>query len=314
MPVDRPRSLFALGIGIAAAAFVWQYYYFRPSTWSDFDQLWLAGRALLVGTNPYVDVPTRFPWPLYYPLPAVLVTLPLVVLPLAIARAVFGALTAALAAWGLLRNRPHGLLLLLTGPFLYALYRGQWSPVILAACFIPAVGAVVAVKPTVGIGAWLYRPSRAAVVWAVVLTAASLVVLPRWPLDWFAAVHTMRHFRSPLLLPWGFVLAFAALKWRRPEARLFLLLCIVPQTVVPYELVPLAVVPRNLREALIVGLGWNLAYLFRVILNPVKLATYAGVGPNYFPFNWWAELVFGYLPVLVLILCRSNATDPQIAR
>jgi hypothetical protein len=46
----------------------------------------------------------------------------------------------------------------------------------------------------------------------------------------------------------------------------------------------------------------------------VKLATYAGVGPNYFPFNWWAELVFGYLPVLVLILCRPNATDPQTAR
>jgi hypothetical protein len=135
------------------------------------------------------------------------------------------------------------------------------------------------------------------------------MVLPRWPLDWFAALRTIRHFRSPVLLPWGFVLALAALKWRRPEARLFLLLSIVPQTVVPYELVPLAVVPRKFSEALIVWLGWNLAYLFRVILNPFKLASYAGLGPNYFPYNWWAELTFGYLPVLLLILCRPNTAN-----
>jgi hypothetical protein len=226
------------------------------------------------------------------------------------ARALFGGLTVGMAAWALARYRPHSLPLLLTGPFLYAVYRGQWSPVVLAACFVPALGAVVAVKPTVGLGAWLYRPSRVALLGAAVLVAVSLVVLPRWPLDWLGSLHTMHHFRSPLLLPWGFVLALAAAKYRRPEARLFLLLSIAPQTVVPYELVPLAVLPGNLREALIVGLGWNLAYLFGVTLNPFKLGSYAGLSPTYQPHNWWAELAFGYLPALVMLLRRPNSARP----
>jgi hypothetical protein len=296
----------ALAVAVAAAAFVWQYYDVRPSAWSDVDQLWLGGRALLAGQNPYVTVPTSFPWPLYYPLPALLVTLPLVVLPLPIARAAFGGLTAGLAAWALARHRPHALLFIVTGPFLYALYRGQWSPVILAACLVPAVGAVVAVKPTVGLGAWIYRPSRVALVGAVILTVLSLAVLPRWPLDWLASLRGMRHFRNPVLLPWGWVLALTALRWRRPEARLLGWLAVVPQTIVPYELVPLAVVPRTLRESILVAIGWNLAYFYRVVLNPFPLSGYGDLGTYYFPFNWWAELAFGYLPAMLIILRRPN--------
>jgi hypothetical protein len=304
--VNRRHLLLAISVGLAAATFVSQYYHFRPWAWSDFDQLWLGSRALLAGQNPYVAVPTAFPWPLYYPLPAMLVTLPFAALPLPIARAAFGGLTAGIVTWGLSRFRPHALLLLFTGPFLYALYRGQWSPVILAACFVPALGAVIAIKPTVGLGPWLYRPTRIALLGALGLTVVSLAVLPRWPVDWLASLRGMRHFRSPILLPWGFVLVLTAFKWRRPEAPL------VPQTVVPYELVPLAVVPSTFREALIVALGWNLAYLFRVILNPVTLASYAGVVSNYFPYNWWAELVFGYLPAMVLILRRPNAAVTHV--
>jgi hypothetical protein len=234
------------------------------------------------------------------------VTLPLTVLPLPIARVAFAGLTGGVAGWALARHRPQALLLLLTGPFLYALYRGQWSPVILAACLVPAVGVVVAVKPTVGLGAWIYRPSRVTLVGAAILTLISLALLPHWPLDWLASLRGMRHFRAPLLLPWGVVLALTALKWRRPEARLLGWLAVVPQTIVPYELVPLAVVPRTLRESLVVGVAWNLAYLFRVALNPAPLLSYADLGAHYFPTNWWAELVFGYLPVMFLILRRAN--------
>jgi hypothetical protein len=300
------RRWIPLAASLAAALGVWWYYAARPGNWSDFDQLWLAGRALVAGANPYAAVPQSFRWPLYYPLPAVLVTLPLVALPLPLARAVFGGVTAGLASWALCHHRPQALLLLLSCPFLYALDRGQWSPVILAACLVPALGAVLAVKPTVAAAAWLYRPSRVALIGAGVLALASLAVLPSWPLDWLDSLRTMRHFRSPVLLPWGFVLLLAAFKWRRPEARLFLLLATVPQTVVPYELVPLAVVPETRRETLIVALCWNLAYLFRVALNPAPLLTYANVGPHYFPDHWGAELAFGYLPILLLILRRPN--------
>jgi hypothetical protein len=302
------RRWIPVAASLVAGLWIWWYYAARSGNyWSDFDQLWLAGRALIAGTNPYAAVPQSFRWPLYYPLPAVLVTLPLVALPLPLARAVFGGVTAGLASWAVGRHRPQALVLLLSCPFIYALDRGQWSPVILAACFVPALGAVLAVKPTVAAAAWVYRPSRVALIGAGVLALASLAVLPSWPLDWLDSLRAMRHFRSPVLLPWGFVLLLAALKWRRAEARLFLLLAIVPQTVVPYELVPLAVVPETRRETLIVALAWNIAYLIRVGLNPVPPLTYANVGPHYVPDHWGAELAFGYLPILLLILRRPNS-------
>lgn len=305
-----PRHVrFSLTVGALAAVAVWCFYRSNPRNWSDFDQLWLAGRALVAGQNPYLTVPLSFHWPLYYPLPAVLVTFPLVAFPLPLARAVFGGVTLALATWVLHRYRPHAMWLLVSGPFLYTLDRGQWSPVILAACFLPALGAVVAVKPTVGLGAWFYQPSRVALVGASILTLASLLVLPRWPRDWFAALHMVRHFRSPVFLKWGFVLLLAALKWRRPEARLFLVLVTVPQTIVPYELVPLALVPATKRQALVVALSWTIAYLLRVASKPTPLLTYADVGPHYMPAHWVGELIFGYLPILVLILRRPNSGE-----
>ena len=61
---------------------------------SDLDQVWYAATALRHGLNPYdVIGPTatwfHWNWPLYYPMPAVLLALPLSFLPLAVARYVF---------------------------------------------------------------------------------------------------------------------------------------------------------------------------------------------------------------------------------
>src|SRR5262249_43749863 len=287
--------------GFLAALFVWWYYRANPWAWSDVDQLRLGAQALLVMLDPYSEVPKRFPWPLYYPLPAVMIALPLAPLPLWLARSAFAFLTTAVAVYSALRYRPLALIPLCSGAFCYALYRGQWSPLIFAACLIPAWQWLVAVKPTVALAAIAYRPSWTPVFAACSLLVISVLILPRWPLHWLQALQGQHHLRSPLLLPAGFLLALALLRWRRPEARLFVVLTAVPQTVVPYELVPLAVIPRTLREALIVSLGFTLAYIFRVALNPVKLQSFAGVSSHYFPYNWWAELAFGYLPSLVLI-------------
>ena len=287
---------------------MWFHYYFSPDAYSDFDQIWLSARALLAGQNPYLTVPASFPYPNYYPLAAHLLGLPLAPLPLGAARCVFAFLTAAAATWAVVRHHRPALLLLATGPFLYAIQRGQWSPLILVACLIPSWGMVAAAKPTAGLAAILYRPSRAAVLGAVVLTLLSLLVMPRWPLDWLAAVSEQRHLRAPLLLPGGFLIALALLRWRRPEARLLLLLAAVPQTVVPYELVPLAVVPRTRGEVLLVVAAWTAVYLMMIVIDPAPLPRHELIPADYRPRGWWALLVFGYLPILGIILRRGNAT------
>jgi len=120
---------------------------------------------------------------------------------------------------------------------------------------------------------------------------------------------TQRHLRVPLLLPGGFLLALALLRWRRPEARLFLALVAVPQTVGLYELVPLAVVPSDRRESLVVAVAWMGAYLIRVAFNPLPLIGYTHILPTYTPPRWWAILLLGYVPILVLILRRPNVAE-----
>lgn len=90
---------------------------------SDFDQIWYGARALLHGASPYGAVgPGRaFPWPfpLFYPLPAVLAAVLFVALALAFTRA-----------------RWHRVLAPLSFSFCYGAAISQWTPILVAA---PAV-------------------------------------------------------------------------------------------------------------------------------------------------------------------------------
>jgi hypothetical protein len=302
--------VWAAAAGLLAALLVWFQYHFSAGDYSDIDQIWYGARALLAGQNPYETTPTQFPWPLYYPLPALLIGLPLAPLTLMAARCVFAFATVSLCTWALLRYHRPALLLLASGPFLYAVQRGQWAPLVLTACLIPAWSVVVlSAKPSVGLGPLLYRPTRLAVLGTASLFLVSLFVLPRWPLDWADAMAGQRHLRIPLLLPGGFLLGLAILRWKTPEARLLLMLAAVPQTVGLYELVPLAVVPKSRRESLLVVVAWMGAYLIRVAFNPLPLIGYAHIEPNYSPPRWWAILLLGYLPILILILRRPNVAE-----
>ena len=99
--------LLALVMAVAAGLLVHWWYASHPTDWSDFDQMWLGALALLRGQNPYLEVPKAFPWPLLYPLPAFLVGLPFVVVPLELARVGFAMLTAGLCTWAVLRSSAH---------------------------------------------------------------------------------------------------------------------------------------------------------------------------------------------------------------
>jgi hypothetical protein len=309
-PLTRPLAA-ALLVGALAAGYVGFYYYTHPAHWSDFDQIWLGARVLLAGENPYPAVERSFPWPLYYPLPALLMGLPLAPLSLTGARCAFAFLTASVATYSVARYRPGLWLLIASGPFLYAIERGQWSPLVLAACLIPAWGIVAAAKPTIGLAAFAYRPTRVAFIGIAALVLLSLLALPHWPLDWLEATRRSHHLRPPILLPAGFMFALAALRWRRPEARLFLVLACVPQTGVPYELVPLAIVPESLRERLVVAVNWMIVYWLFVAIGAGQLYGQAdGKILAYLTLGRWpVMLVFGYLPILLMILFRSR--DPH---
>jgi hypothetical protein len=113
----------------------------------------------------------------------------------------------------------------------------------------------------------------------------------------------------PVIRPFGFLLLLAALRWRMPEARLLLATAFVPQNILPYELVSLALIPANRMEMWIYIAGTWLAVGLADRLNPgLGIAEWAGA-------SWPAMLCAGYLPMLVLVLRRpSGVKAPRVGK
>jgi hypothetical protein len=300
--LDKSVGLAILG-AVLAGALVHSWYSGHPEEWSDFDQIWLGARALLQGRNPYAVVPREFPWPLLYPLPALLFGLPLAGLPVEVARVTFAMFSGGLCTWALLSRRPHVWPLLLSGPFLYALARGQWSPLFVAGMLYPSLSGVVAAKPSSGLTLLAYRPSRHLLIGAAILVLASFALLPRWPLDWLPQLPGNRHIVPLVTLPFGFVLLPGLLRWRLPEGRMFGALILVPQTVAMYELLPLILIPRSLRQSLALALAWDIVFFGS---HPRGAWVPATVPNPFIPTSWPVLLLAGYLPALVLLLRREH--------
>jgi hypothetical protein len=304
---SRRQVLVALSAALAGGLLVWFYYaLYAPQVWSDFDQVWLGSRALLAGQDPYVEVPKAFPWPLYYPLPALLIGLPFAPWPLLTSRILWGALTAGVGTWAILRYRPHAWPLLLSAPFAYSLVRGQWAPLLVAGALIPWLGGVIAAKPSTGLAVFAYRPTVRAVAGAATLGLVSLAVRPSWPAEWLAAIKFAPHLIVPALMPGGLILLVAFARWRRPDARLLAVLSCVPQTPGLYETFFMALVPATRRQAAAVGLSWNVFYLVTLATHESSPLTLAqalqhGVNGYFWPFLFF----FGYMPALGCVLWPS---------
>jgi hypothetical protein len=299
MPL-KPAKAFALAVLIAALAGFGTAWSYRavPESYGDFDQIWLAGRALLQGKEPYGEVARLFPYPLYYPLPAVLCGLPFTPFPLGVARVAFAALGAGVFAGVILTKRPNAWPWLLSFPFFYAVQRAQWTPLIVAATLTPLSG-IAACKPSIGLALFGYRPARATLLGGAALLAASFLVRPDWVEHWRAALAHAPHLVPPALRPFGFLLLLALLAWRAPEARLLALLACVPQTLTLYELLPLALVAPSwqvsaglvlLTNALYLGIVYVIQPSIQLKLNAVSALI------------WPPTLVLGYLPALIVVL------------
>jgi hypothetical protein len=269
-----------------------------PDRSSDFDLLYHAAARLIGGENPYPMATEGFP----YPLPAVLLAVPFTAIPLGAARPIFDVLVGWAFAYALWRHRgPFALLAILSGAYLFAMWNGQTTPLMVAASLVPALGLLLVVKPNTSAALWVAQPSRLTLLGAGAFLALSLWVLPSWPEDWWMALQQdPTRFMPPVLRPFGFVLLLAALRWRLPEGRLLLAIAFIPQTTLPHELVSLALIPASLLEfGIYVAGSWIVVAVAERMHLGGNLAEWTAAG-------WPATLVAVYVPMLYLVLRRPS--------
>ena len=254
----RNRAAIALAVGLLTGGACYAFLA-RPGFNSDFYHVWVGVRALASGANPYTvtDAPAvnTGHYLQFYPLPALVLLLPLALFSLPTAGALFFGASSGILAYVLTRDGYYRLPLFLSAPFLMATSLGQWSPLIVAAALEPRLGFVFAAKPNLGLAAWIYRPTRFAIVASVILLGLSFAFMPTWPVDWLRNISG----RPEKLVPMGTVVAplllLAILRWREREARLFLAMACIPQALFFYDQLPLWLLPRTLRQSLLLSLG-----------------------------------------------------------
>jgi hypothetical protein len=300
-PDLRTRLVIAVACGCIAVALEW----FRPlgGLAPDFDSLWCATREMLAGKNPYHVVgpaaTCRWQWGLVYPITALFVLTPLAPLSLTAAHAIWAFASGAVFGFAITRDSLARLPLIASAPFVTAIVRGQWSPLLVAASIYPALSAFLVAKPTLGAALWISRPSKAAVVWALVLVTVGFLVLPSWPVEWLAGSRTAQ-FRTLILAPGGVLLLLACARWRLPEGRLMVALALTPHSTFAYEaLYPLTVTRTVAQAVVLTGLSW-VAFVAPYVIAPRQTyEVWVGVSGA-------SGLLFIYLPALVLVLRRPN--------
>ncbi len=281
----------------------------EPNWPTDFDQLWYAARALVHGGDPYAVVGPgrafRWDWPLLYPPPAVLLSVPFAWLPVAVARVAFSTISAAFLGWAVAPRIRTLWPMLLSASYLIATSRTQWAPLLLAAAYTPALGAVVAAKPNVGLASLAALSGRrllVALLGCGAIVAASAIVRPTAFGEWFELARSAPQKEVPVLLPGGFLLLLSAFRWRRAEARMLLVLACVPHTPSLYDLLVLFFVCLSLRDTLVLAALTQALFWGFVIWG-------SGATFDAYALNLGRASIFVvYLPVLVMILRRPNVS------
>lgn len=289
----RYRIVIAVSIGVLSAVFCYVRLIQLDLLAADFTWAWRGARELLAGRNPYQDptIGSGHPYPsdapLYYPLPALLLALPFTPLPAELAGALFVGLSAGLLAWGLSRDGYARFGLFGSLPFINAILWPQWSLLIAAGIVLPGLLPVALAKPSIGLAAFVARPTWRAFVIICAILALSLWILPTWPRDW---LHNVRQHGGsvPILFFPGPLVLLALLRWRDWRARLLVGMVIAPQ--LTYDLLPVWLVPRTLRQSLLLTACSWLAVLAWP-LSPVIRTSWT---------NYWI-----YLPALGIVWWSS---------
>ncbi|HEV7990646.1 MAG TPA: hypothetical protein VGP25_02430 [Gemmatimonadaceae bacterium] len=304
--------MWAVGIGLGAGAFVGLAYSLSPALYAaDFTGVWRAARLLLAGVDPYQLDTRSLPYPLgplAYPLPAAVAALPVALLPAWVAAGLFVAVGVAALAYTVLDGPPHRLLMLGTPCFVMAISLVQWSPLLTAAATIWPLGAFAVCKPNLGIALFARRPTWWIVGGGALLMVISFVLVPTWLSEWRTSVAGMTYYKAPIAVPGGFLLALAALRWRDPDARLLLGLSVLPSNLILYDQLPLFLLARSRRDAVILFAGSWVAAIASKAFVP-RWVTDEIVGQTYMRLP---VVLFLFLPALVIVLVRptpSGAPD-----
>ena len=281
----RLRILVAAGIGLASGSFCWYLlHHFRLGA-GDFGWSIFAARDLLSSKDPYQRTLQL------YPLPAALFGLPFIGLKPEMAGGIFYGVSSALLAFGLTQNGFHRLLIFLAYPYWAGLLTAQWSPLIMAAAFLPFALPAAIAKPQIGLPVALAYPNRRGFLACLIIGLLSLAIAPRWPLNWIAGLGQYQHFIPLLIIP-GPLLVLAILRWRDRNAILLLSMAVMPQRWF-YDTLILWLIPKTRRQIIwTVFFSWG-AGVWRWYHMPRSITE---VG------RW--TIVFIYLPILWTILWR----------
>jgi hypothetical protein len=299
-PAAADRGLLFLGLGLAfVLGCRLVLYAWMPDRSTDFDLLYDMALRLVRGEDVYPPGTQSF----LYPLPAVLLAVPFMAIPLGLARPVFDVLVGWAFVYALWKYRgPYALLALVSGAYLFAMAKGQTTPLMVAASLVPALGFLFVVKANSSAALWIARPSWLPILGVSVLLALSLAVLPSWPLDWWMAMPAdITGFVPPVVRPLGALLLLAAFRWYSPDGRLLLAIACLPQTALPSELVALVLIPANhLQMAMYVAGSW-------IAVAAATDRWQFGHGlAEWTTIGWLVTLCVVYLPMLCLVLLQPG--------
>ncbi len=310
-PTPRRRLLVAIFIATLAAGAIYLHYLKTGNARSDFSQALFGARALLHCADPYALVgPGRVynsQWPVMYPVTTYVAAIPLTPLSDAAAAAIFVALSTFLLAFGSTADSWHRLPMFASVAFTSSVQTAQWSILMTAMLFIPALAVFAAVKPQSAFPVIVASRSAAAVWTALIgglmLLALSLLLFPGWMTEWWRIVGAGEQLRPPIVRLGGVFISIVLLRWRRPEAWLVFLMACMPQSWAWYNVLTLLVIAATYREACVLSL----------VSSAGALATVYFVRDSSSPASypaWGAALVaFGYLPATIAVLRRPNVSD-----
>ena len=311
-PHRRTRLIASLAVGLGSFGLALIFRLVLKQQSSDFDQIVIGARRTLAGLTPYTASPLPgLDWPIYYPMPALVLGLPFAAMSLATAHAVFSGISGGLFTWALSRDGDAKLFSLGTWPYILTVSLGQWGPLLMATSGIPMIAWLVIAKPNLGLALaaaygtrWIRARSLLVNAGAIgALLVISWFLRPHWFAEWRALIRTPTpHIIVPLTAIGGPLLLLTLVRWRRPEARLIAALACVPQTFSSYDSLLVFLVPETRREALLLVAGTMCATLAIALLGTAP--TYAETVRRFAP----VRIALVYLPAVAIILRRPNVS------
>lgn len=307
--MSRHRRLL-IGLIFGLVSTILAYFLLHSRGYGAGDFTWTLGGAdaLLHGVDPYNNpafghgLPYPHGDPLFYPLPALFVSLPFTLVPAYLAGALFYGLGSGLLAFAVTRDGYARLPLFLSAPFFVGAYVAQWSPLVTASALLPWLLPIAFVKPNLGLAIGFAYPNIRAFIATAVLSAVSIAILPSWPWGWLDNLKENRHVPPALILP-GIVLLVAAVAWRRHAGRLLLMMAVVPQLLFFYDQLPLWLIPRTWKQSAMLSAASWVAYL------GWKTTTAGTTNMGLVVTEAAVWVVAGiYLPALALVLWQLHAS------